>query len=225
LLEWTRSSQPIGLDDGQLAALAACCDAAQMHDLADPRNGYSVQLRRSVFVHLRTDLGRGGRASTATDVTIRALAHLWEGYLRHGRVQFGGLGERVILAPDLAGGFGIADLVVGRSLVEIKTVLEPAGRFGPWLNQLLGYILLDWFNTFQLDNVAVYLGWQARLMTTSISELLAVASRGTTPLLNSLRADFRQAIQADLDLTVENRLRHKYPPLLAPAQSVNERAG
>jgi hypothetical protein len=28
LLEWTRSSQPIGLDDGQPAALAACCDAS-----------------------------------------------------------------------------------------------------------------------------------------------------------------------------------------------------
>jgi hypothetical protein len=223
LLEWTRSSRPIGLDDGQLAALAACCDAAQMHDLADPRNGYSVQLRRSVFAHRRTDLGREGEASTTADATVRALAHLWKGYLRHGRLQFGSLGERVILAPELAAGFGIADLVVGRTLVEIKTVLEPARRFGPWLNQLLGYVLLDWFNTFQIDHVAVYLGWQAKLMTTSIIELLAAASRGKTPLLASLRADFRQAIQGDLDLTAENQLRRQYPPLLAPAQPVNER--
>ncbi len=57
LLEWARSWQPIALDDGQRAALATCCDVAQMHDLTDSFSGYSVQLRRSFFVHLRTDLG------------------------------------------------------------------------------------------------------------------------------------------------------------------------
>jgi hypothetical protein len=48
-------------------------------------------------------------------------------------------------------GFGLADLVAGRSLIEVKTVLEPAARFGQWLNQLLGYVLLDWFNALRLE--------------------------------------------------------------------------
>jgi len=181
-------------------------------------SGYSVQLRRSFFVHLRTDLGRDGHASTALDATVRALGHLWEGYLRHGRRQLAGLGERVVLAPQLAGGFGIADLIAGRSLVEIKTVLEPARRFGQWLNQLLGYVVLDWFDTFRLDTIAVYLGWQAKLMAMSLTDLLTIASHGQTPLLEDLRADFRQASQADLDLTAEVQLRKQYPPPLTPAQ-------
>jgi len=218
LLEWVRSWQPIALDDGQRAALATCCDVAQMHDLTDSLNGYSVQLRRSFFVHLRTDLGRDGHTSTTPDATVRALGHLWEGYLRHGRRQLAGLGERVVLAPKPAGGFGIADLIAGRSLVEIKTVLEPAGRFEQWLNQLLGYVLLDWFDTFRLDTVAVYLGWQAKLMAISLTDLLTITSHGQTPRLEDLRAAFRQAIQADLDLTAEVQLRKHYPPPLTPAQ-------
>jgi hypothetical protein len=48
-------------------------------------------------------------------------------------------------------GFGIADLVVGRCLVEIKTVLESAKGLEQWLNQLLGYALLDWFDALYID--------------------------------------------------------------------------
>lgn len=124
----------------------------------------------------------------------------------------------MLLAPELAGGFGIADLIAGRYLVEIKTVLEPAPWLGRWLNQLLGYVLLDWFDTFRLDTVAVYLGWQALLTATSIPDLLAASSPGPTPDLDALRAEFRQAIQDDLDCTLEAKLRRRYPPPLAPPQ-------
>jgi hypothetical protein len=130
---------------------------------------------------------------------------------RPGRRQLADLGERVVLAPKLAGGFGIADLIAGRSLVEIKTVLEPAGRFEQWLNQLLGYVLLDWYDTFRLDTVAVYLGWQAKLMAISLTDLLTIASHGQAPPPEYLRGAFRQAIQADLDLTAEVQLRKQYP--------------
>jgi hypothetical protein len=121
------------------------------------------------------------------------------------------------LAPPLAAGYGVADLIVGRSLVEIKTVLEPAGRFGQWLNQLLGYVLLDWFDAFCLDTVAVYLGWQAKLVAIPLTDLLSAAGRRHAPSLEELRAKFRQAIQPDLDLTTQARLRKQYPPPLTPA--------
>jgi hypothetical protein len=84
----------------------------------------------------------------------------------------------------------------------------------------MGYVLLDWFDTFRLDTVAVYLGWQAKLMTMSLTDLLTIASHGQTPLLEDLRADFRQAIQADLDLTAEVQLRKQYPPPLTPAHPI-----
>jgi hypothetical protein len=212
LREWIRSWQPIALDDGQRSALAVCCHAAQMRNVAGPLRGYSVELRRSLVA------GSGpGRAAAAGSAAVRALTHLWQGYLIHGRRQLASLGERVVLAPPLAAGYGVADLIVGRSLVEIKTVLEPAGRFGPWLNQLLGYVLLDWFDTFRLDTVAVYLGWQAKLVAIPLADLLSAASRGHPPSLEELRAKFRQEIQPDLDLTTKARLREQYPPPLTPA--------
>jgi hypothetical protein len=48
LREWIRSWQPIALDDGQRSALAACCDAAQVRNVAGPLREYPVELRRSL---------------------------------------------------------------------------------------------------------------------------------------------------------------------------------
>jgi hypothetical protein len=202
----------------QQATLATYWDAVQLHDLVDAIFGHSAQLHRSFLARIRGILGGGNPAVARPDPAIQALTHLWEGYLGHGRRQLTGLGERIVLAPELAGGFGIADLIAGRCLVEIKTVLEPGQWFGRWLNQLLDYVLLDWFDTFRLDTVAVYLGWHALLMATSISDLLSVSSPGPTPELDVLRAEFRQAIHGDLHFTIEARLRKRYPPPLAPPQ-------
>lgn len=60
---------------------------------------------------MRGDL-RGARREAA----LGGLAHLWEGYLRHGRRQLASPGQRVVLAPRLAAAFGIADLVAGWAL-------------------------------------------------------------------------------------------------------------
>jgi hypothetical protein len=47
--------------------------------------------------------------------------------LTHGRRQLVGLdSSRAILAPELGGGYGVADLVVGRCLIEVKTAFDPA---------------------------------------------------------------------------------------------------
>jgi hypothetical protein len=54
-----------------------------------------------------------------------------------------------------------------------------------------------------------------RVLSVSLTGLLATASPGPTPSLENLRADFRCAIQADLDQTVVARIRSRYPvPLL-----------
>ena len=60
---------------------------------------------------MRGDL-RGARREAA----LGGLAHLWEGYLRHGRRQLASPGQRVVLAPRLAAAFGVADLVAGWAL-------------------------------------------------------------------------------------------------------------
>jgi hypothetical protein len=66
------------------------------------------------------------------DGDLDGFAHLWEGYLAHGRRQRAGAGTgRVILEPDLGGGYGMADFVVGRYLVEVKTAFDPGREHGP----------------------------------------------------------------------------------------------
>jgi hypothetical protein len=210
LLEWVRVRHPIALSEAQRLTLAACWGMAEVHELVNLLGPVSTAERRSWYVrqHSVPDARMGSWRRGAVD----ALSHLWQGYLRHGRQQLTGLGQRVVLAPSLAGGFGIADLIVGRCLVEIKTVLEPAKSMEQWLNQLLGYALLDWFDALYIDSVALYLGWQAKLMRMPLTEVLAVSAPGHTPELGFLRADFRQAIQADVDQTHQWQLHKLYPP-------------
>ena len=156
----------------------------------------------------------GGAGDPATD----GLAHLWKAYLAHGRRPFASLGSRrVILAPELCGGYGVADLVVGRCLVEVKAAFDPIPSIGDWLNQVLAYALLDWSDALGVDTVAVYLGWQALLVSDSLSRVLAAATRGPTPSLEELRADFRSAMQADIDESFAMRMRQRYPPFITPA--------
>ena len=89
-------------------------------------------------------------------------------------------------------------------------------RIGAWLNQLLGYVLLDWFDSLRISTLGLYLGWQAVLVTDSLEDVLTASSRGPMPGLESLRADFRREVQADHDLMLQAQLRDRYPPLLAP---------
>jgi hypothetical protein len=98
--------------------------------------------------------------------------------------------------------------------VDVKAALDPPRYLGTWLNQLLGYVLLDWHDIFRLDAVAVYLGWQALLVHESVTGLLAASTRGPTPTVADLRADFRPQIQADVDNEFTARMFNRYPPPL-----------
>ncbi|CAL9577568.1 hypothetical protein SUDANB95_04927 [Actinosynnema sp. ALI-1.44] len=68
-----------------------------------------------------------------------------------------------------------------------------------WLRQLLGYVLLDRFDTFHLDAVAVYCGWHGKLLTWPLPALLSSATPGPAPSLDSLRADFYEVLHDELD--------------------------
>jgi hypothetical protein len=67
----------------------------------------------------------------------------------------------------------IADLVVGRCLVGVKAAFDPIASIGDWLNQVLAYALLDWSDALGVDTVAVYLGWQALLVSDSLARVPA----------------------------------------------------
>lgn len=206
LRQWTRVSHPLNCGEGERAILASCWDAAGVRDFAYGQS-LSAELCRSVLIHRREDFGFRPCPESAAN----GLACLWQGYLTHGRHQLMALGSRVFLEPEIAFGFGRADFVTGRCLVDIKTVLDPARYFEQWLNQVLGYALLDWADILCLDAVAIYLGWQVLLLREPITALLAASVPGATPSLEGLRADFRSLIQADVDGSFNARMRLRYP--------------
>lgn len=225
LFDWRRVHQPVTCDDGQRAALAVCLEAAGMRNVTSAFSGRPAQARRLSLLQFRSEIARwhseDPEGGSERDRDLDGFAHLWEGYLAHGRRRLAGAGSgRVILAPELGGGYGVADLVVGRCLIEVKTAFDPAAAMGDWLNQVLAYALLDWSDALGVDTVAVYLGWQALLVSESLTRVLAAATTGRTPSLEDLRADFRSAMQADMDESFAMRMRQRYPPLVTPAPRV-----
>lgn len=223
LLEWRRVEQPLTCDQDQQAALASCLEAAGMRNVRSSFSSRSVQVRRLFQAQTHADFAQWqsehpeGASERGND--LDAFTHLWEGYLAHGRRQLiGSDSGRVILAPDLGGGYGTADLVVGRCLVEVKTAFDPAAAMVAWLNQVLAYALLDWSNSLGVDTIAIYLGWQALLVSESLAQICAAATPGRTPSLEDLRADFHNAMQTDMDESFAMRMRQRYPPFVTPTQ-------
>jgi hypothetical protein len=222
LLDWRRVQQPISYDDGQQAALAACLAAAAMRNVWTAYSDRPIQARRLSLAYFRSDIAASHsehpERGNKRDGDLEAFANLWEGYLAHGRRQLADVDcGRVILEPELGGGYGVADLVVGRCLIEVKTAYDPAAAINVWLNQVLGYVLLDWSDALGVDTVAVYLGWQALLVSETLTRVLAAATAGRTPSLEDLRADFHSEMQADMDESFATRMRQRYPPFVTPA--------
>jgi hypothetical protein len=227
LFDWRRVHQPVRSDDDQRAALAACLEAAGMRNVLPSFSGRPAQARRLSLMQFRSDIARWHsehrEGASGGNADLDGFAHLWEGYLAHGRRQLAAAGSgRVILAPELGGGYGVADLVVGRWLIEVKTAFDPAASMGYWLNQVLAYALLDWSDALGVNTIAVYLGWQALLVSESLTHVLATATAGRTPSLEGMRADFRSAMQPDMDESFAMRMRQRYPPFVTSAPLASE---
>ncbi|WP_218159839.1 hypothetical protein [Lentzea albida] len=115
---------------------------------------------------------------------LDALHQCWAAYLDRGRPGLLSLGDRVIVAPEMAIGYGVADLVVGRTLVDVKLAVEPSQKdVAAWLRQLLGYVLLDRFDTFRCDRVAIYCGRHGQVLSWPLTALLISAASGPAPTL------------------------------------------
>lgn len=207
LLRWSRAHQPLGTDSAQRAALATCLDLASIRQpMHQWRDSCSVDERRSWFISLVGDHGFG-----TDSALLDALASCWTAYLAHGRRALAKLGDRVIVAPQLGRGFGVGDLVVGRTLVEVKVVTEPTtDDVDQWLRQLLGYVLLDRHDALSLDTVAVYCPRQKQLLAYPIPELLVNISSGASLQLAALRTSFYHTLHDDLNEYAAWKERERY---------------
>jgi hypothetical protein len=206
LLHWSRTHHPVGIDHVQRAALMACLDLGSfrgpMHDWGKSK---SVEERRALFAMV------GDKRRSWTPDMLDAFAYYWTAYLARGRSCLTSLGDRAIVAPELGNGFGVADLVVGHTLVDVKLVAEHTViDVQAWLRQLLGYVLLDHHDALHLNAIAVYSGQNAQLLTYPLPQLIAAASPGPTPDLATLRTEFRQSLRNDLDGYTAWKQRERY---------------
>lgn len=90
-----------------------------------------------------------------------------------------------------------ADLIAGACLWEVKCTVKVSGP-GWWLYQLLGYVLLDWDQTYGLTQAGLYLPRRDQLLQWRLEELL-VQSRCPRPDPDWLREDLRRLCTAPDD--------------------------
>ncbi len=108
------------------------------------------------------------------------------------------------LGPTFAGSLDVggadADAITGGLLVDWKVNLGDRRRDGrrrcsldlATLQQLLGYLLLDYQDAYAIDALGVYAARYAYLATWPVAELLAELAGGPVDLAE-VRADFQQA--------------------------------
>lgn len=192
-------------------ALGSCYYAAHLADIGyAARHTLSISERRRIAnIAGEPDLGVTDRLSQVDTQT--GLAHLWRHYQDYGRSALLALGDRVLVSVPVGGGYGEADLVVGRTVVDIK-VAQATDAVDKWLDQVLAYALLDRLNTLFLTDVAVYAAWQGVLLHANLEEVIEAAAPAPAPTLSEIRDRFAMAMAPDLDDSERNRAAHRYPP-------------
>jgi hypothetical protein len=101
----------------------------------------------------------------------------------------------VTVAPLFVQAWAEGDLVLGGTLVDVKVTKQPLPLRGAWLDQLLGYLLLDHGDWYGLEQMAVFLGRQARLVAWPLSELLPTLTGDPLVTLAELRGEFHQLLE------------------------------
>ena len=95
-----------------------------------------------------------------------------------------------------------ADLIVGDLLLEIKTHANPAETACDTLRQLLGYLLLDYDNSYQLTQAGIYYARHARLIRWTIPDLLQAV--GCPQGVGELRCRCAATLRGDTSAQARN---------------------
>jgi hypothetical protein len=197
LVAWHRPQQTASAT-AHTGALLACFAAAAMTDLAHKHPDWRIEKRRWWF-DVEHDAGHTSEDLDPTGAATTALTDLWTRYTEHGRAQLRALGDPITLEPSPAPGYAIADIVIGHTLVDIKTHRDPKPLLPVFLDQVLTYTLLDRTDALSIESVGIYLGQQALLLTTPLDSLLRAASTGSTPDMPTLRSALHEVMRPALD--------------------------
>lgn len=95
-------------------------------------------------------------------------------------------------SPDVGG--ADADLILDGTLIDFKATIRPETIKRSLLDQLLGYVLLDYTNSYRIEKVGLYFVRQGVLLQWPVDSLMAVMGSPKTPL-STMRQQFRRSTQ------------------------------
>lgn len=105
------------------------------------------------------------------------------------------LAKPVVLNPTFDGsddvGGADADLIIDGCLCEIKTYKSPrSSKLSDTLYQLLGYVLLDYSNRYQIHDVGIYFSRQSTMVRWTLADLLETMAGSASSSLAECRSAF-----------------------------------
>jgi len=102
--------------------------------------------------------------------------------------------ENFVLNPTFEGSKDIggadADLILDNSLIEIKTTLKPCENIKRMIYQLLGYVLLDYRNQYQINQIEIFLPRQKSIARFPLHDILTEITGNDSIDISDLRNGF-----------------------------------
>ncbi|MFM9499795.1 UvrD-helicase domain-containing protein [Streptomyces galilaeus] len=167
---------------------------------------YEAVYRNGVFSRRRNLLAQADARTTLNHLTAAVPAYVLEDIAEQTELAaqpfapFQKLpSEQRVCGPVFTGsadlGGADADFIVGGLLVDCKATIRPHTIHRSAVQQLAGYLLLDYDNAYGIDRVGLYLSRQGALITWTVPEFLAaLGARVPLPQLRTLlRNHLRQA--------------------------------
>lgn len=124
-------------------------------------------------------------------------------------------GANAVYGPEFAGSADVdgadADLIVSGCLYDVKTTVNPRDRLAATVRQLVGYVLLDWKDEYNLQHAGFYYSRQGRRMSWPLKNIIEEITGDPKATLGGLREDFREVARSSqceaTDVRTPRRLR------------------
>ena len=106
-----------------------------------------------------------------------------------------------ILNPTFDGSIDVggadADIIIDDTLIEIKSSIKPTID-GYYIQELIGYTLLDYSDRYQIRNIGIYMVRQGILLQWELKECLAHLSNYLHYDLGQLRSQFQEMLASQV---------------------------
>ncbi|MEU3480955.1 hypothetical protein ACI2LO_31495 [Streptomyces sp. NPDC033754] len=170
---------------------------------------FEAVYRNGVFPRRRDLLAQADATATLEDLAAAVPAYVLEDIAEQMQLAeepFAPLrrlpaGQRVC-GPVFAGGSDLggadADFITGGHLIDCKATIRPHQIGTAQVQQLAGYLLLDYDDTYRIDRVGFYLSRQGGLIAWTVPDFLrALGARRTLPALRAALRGHLQQIDGD----------------------------